>query len=146
MDVEYEDGTSPRRTLSSLPIELLICIISLVTARDKAKIRNVSQRLRSVVNETPSLWKEFVWPCYHNGDEGCVNNVLKMCGVYVQFLSFPHRHVTPLKLVKMLGYCSNVIELSLPTTKLDLEQLGKVVKLMTGLQKLDTVVSNNYLN
>ena len=138
MDVEYKDGTSPRSTLSSLPIELLICVISLLTTRDKAKIRNVSQRLRSVVDETPSLWKEFMWPCYHNGDEGCVNNVLKVCGEYVQHLSFSHRHVTPSKLVKMLEYCSNVIELNLPTTKLDPEQLGKVVKLMTGLQKLDT--------
>jgi len=109
-----------------------------LTTHDKAKIRNVSQRLRSVVDETPSLWKEFVWPCYHNGDEECVNNVLKVCGEHVQHLSFSHRHVTPSKLVKMLGHCSNVIELNLPTTKLDLEQLGKVVKLMTGLQKLDT--------
>jgi len=114
-----------------------------LTTRDKAKIRNVSQRLRSVVDETPSLWKQFVWPCYHNGDEGYVNNVLKVCGEYVQYLSFSHRHVTPSKLVKLLGYCSNVIELNLPTTKLDLEQLGKVVKLMTGLQKLDTKWDDN---
>jgi len=79
-----------------------------------------------------------VWPFYHDGDEVCVNRMLKVCGRYVKHLSFPHRHGTPSKLVQLLEYCSNVTELYLPTTKLNPQQLGKVVKLMTCLQKLDT--------
>jgi len=127
-----------KSTFSTLPVKLLVCIISLLTTRDKAKMQNVSRRLRSVVSETPSLWREFVWPFYHDGDEGCVNRILKVCGRYVKYLSFPHHHATPSKLVQLLEHCSNVTELYLPTTKLTSQQLGTVVKLMTCLQKLDT--------
>ena len=122
-------------TLLALPTELLVHIALFLTeARDKANLRYVSRRLRSV-SETPSLWNEFVWPYYHTADEGCVNNVLKMCGSHLKRLSFPH-HMTSSKLTNMLEYCSNVIELSLPTTNLYPEQLGKTLLAMKHLQNL----------
>ena len=113
-------------------MDLLVSIISLLPAHDKVKLRYVSRRLRSV-SETPSLWRELVWRYSHTGDEGCVNNVLKVYGQHVKRLSF---HVTPSKL-KMLEYCSNVVKLSLPTTKLDPEKLGKILLNMRHLHQLD---------
>ena len=122
--------------LLSLPVELLVYIVSFLTStRDKVSLWNVSRRLRCVT-EIPSLWSEFVWTYYRSSDEGCVNNVLKVCGQYVKLLCFPH-HVMPLCLIKMLEYCSNVIELSLPATKLTPEQLELVIQPMIHLQKLD---------
>jgi len=122
--------------LLSLPTELLVHIASfLTTTRDRVTLWNVSRRLRSVT-EVPSLWSEFVWSYYRSSDEGCVSSVLKVCGQYVKHLSFPH-HVTPSKLVKMLDYCSNIIELSLPTTKLDTKQVETAVQLVAHMQKLD---------
>ena len=96
------------------------------------KLRYVSRRLRSV-DETPSLWRELVWPWHHTGD---VNNVLKVCGQHVKRLFFPN-HMTFSKLMKILEYCSNVMELSLPTTMLDPVQLKKILLHMKHLQKLD---------
>ena len=89
-----------------------------------------------------SLWREFVWPYYHTGDESCMNNALKVCGQHASRLCFPH-HVTPPKLVKILDYCSNVIELSLPTTKLDPDQLAKVVQNVEHLWLLDIQWNSN---
>ena len=130
------DETQCDNILLSLPVELLAHIVSfLTTTRDRVALWNVSRRLRSAT-EVPSLWNEFVWTYYRSSDEGCMNNVLKVCGQHVKQLSFPH-HVTPSKLVKMLDYCNNVIELSLPTTKLNPDQLETVVQIMTHLQKLE---------
>ena len=127
---------TPLITLLTLPTELLVYIMSFLTAvRDKARLRYVSQKLRDV-SETPSLWREFAWPYYHNGDEGCVNNVLKVCGQHVKRLFFPH-HVIPSKLIKMLEHCSNVIELRLPKTDLSHKQLENILLNMARLQKLD---------
>ena len=82
----------------SLPVELLVYIISfLPTVRDKVKLRYVSRRLR-VVSETPSLWRKFVWPCYDRREERCVMNVLKACGVHIKILVFPD-HVTPSRIL-----------------------------------------------
>jgi len=46
----------------------LCCLIFIFTAR--IKLQYALKRLRSVIEETPSLsqWKEFVWP-YHNSCE-----------------------------------------------------------------------------
>jgi len=87
----------------TLPMEVLICIVSLLTAREKAKMRNVTQKLRSVVNETPSLWREFERPYYHTSEEGYVNSAI---GQYVKRVSFPH-YMTPAKLVEMLQHSCN---------------------------------------
>ena len=131
---EEQDEEQPI-TLLALPTELLVHIISFIsTTRDRAKLRCVSRRLRSVI-ETPSLWREFVWPYYHTSDEGCVTNVLKACGEHIMRLAFPH-HVMPY-LVNLAPYCSNVVELSLPTTKLLPNHVGFIMKNMKHLQKLD---------
>ena len=114
-------------------------MITILPVRDKVKLRYVSRRLRRGLrsaSETPSLWKDFVWPCYHTGDESCMNNVLKVCGRHVKRLSFSN-HVTFSKLVRMLDYCSNVMELSLSTTKLGPDQLGKGLQRTKHIQKLD---------
>jgi len=54
----------------------------------------------------------------------------------VKRLSFPH-HVTFSKLVKMLGYCSNVTKLILPTTALNHDQLKDILSYMMYIEKLD---------
>ena len=66
--------------LLALPTELLVFVISLVAPlHERIKLRYVSRRLLYAC-ETPSLWREFVWPYFYSGDEACVNNVLKVCG------------------------------------------------------------------
>ena len=62
--------------------------------------------------------------------------MLKSCGEHVQLLSFPN-HVPPSKLIR-LDHCRNVIQLDIPTTKLDFEQVRSVLDNMKQLQKLDT--------
>ena len=130
------DRKSPS-TLLSLPVELLVYIFTfLPTPRDKAKLRYVSRGLQSVI-ETPSLWSEFVWPYYDTREETCVCHLLKSCGGCIKRLSFPDHVPPPVKLVSVLQNCNNLIELSLPTTKLDIEQLGKAVQYMVQLCNLD---------
>ena len=123
--------------LLSLPTELLVLILSFLRSfRDKIKFRYVSRRLGSVI-ETPSLWREFVWPYYDDREEVCINNVLKTCGKYVKRMAFPD-HVTASKLVEMLQYCSGVTHLSLPEgTKFNARQLRKSVEHMGHLECLD---------
>ena len=122
--------------ISSLPVELIFLILSYLPASDRITLRCVSKWLR-VICETPSIWANFEWPTYSClRDEECVSNVLKWCGEHVKLLSFPD-HVTPSSLVKLLNYCSNVMMLKIPTTKLDHEQLKSVLDLMKCLQKLD---------
>jgi len=105
--------------LLALPTELLVYIISFLSSlRDKVKLRYTSKWLRCVIEETPSLWKKFVWPCYDSREECSVKEVIKVCGQYIKVLSFPKCRVA-FTLVEMLQCCSNVQYLSLPSTKLD---------------------------
>ena len=135
-------GQEPSDELLSLPTELLVHILSFLTsARDKVKLRYVSRRLRSVT-DTPSLWREFMWPYYYGSDEGSVNNLLKVCGQHVKRLSFPH-HVTPSNFVEILKYCNGVVDLHLPTTKLNPKQLEATVLHMRQLQRMDVLWDNN---
>ena len=142
-----DDSTTDDNTESvyivSLPVELLVYIISfLPTARDKVKLRYVSQRLR-VVSETPSLWREFVWPLYDHREKRSVMNVLKACGDYLKRLIFSD-HVTPSTLMEVLSHCSNLTQLSLPPqTKLDSEELRLAVQHMDHLEKLEVQLSTD---
>lgn len=122
--------------LLALPTELLVHIVSLLPSiRDRVKLRYVSHKLQSVV-ETPSLWREFEWLFYDDREEGCLNNVLKTCGKYVEHLSAPN-HVTSSKLVDMLQYCIAVTQLNLPVgTNFSPDQLRKILEQMTQLQLL----------
>jgi len=135
--VEAEDVGEGLSKLLTLPTELLALIFSFVgTIRDKIKIRYVSRRLRSVM-ETPSLWREFVWPYYDDREELSINIVLRTCGKYVKRMSFPD-HVPPLKLANMLQYCGSVTHLNLPKgTQFSARQLKGFVEHMEKLQYLN---------
>ena len=126
----------PLYTLLSLPIELLVYIFSFVTsARDKAKLRYVSQRLLEAV-ETPSLWRNFTWPHYDFREERSIEGAFKSCGRHMKELSFPDRTLLP---VESLQHCSNVLRLSLPSVKLNFIQLRTVMQCMKKLQYLDVL-------
>ena len=132
--------TGPTSILN-LPVELLVYIIHfLPTVRDKVKLRYVSRTLR-VASETPSLWREFVWPLYDRREERSAINVLKACGDYIKRLMFPD-HVPPTSLIEMLSHCKNVTQLSLPPgTKIDSEELRLAVQHMEHLEKLEVQLS-----
>jgi len=141
------DSSEDRRAdlngyILSLPTELLVIILSFLRdVRDKVKLQYVSRRFRSVSRETPSLWREFIWPNLDNHEEGCVKSVLKSCGRYIVQLSFPD-HVVPSKLTALLLHCSNLVQLSIPTSQLSPDQLMKVMKSAEKLQGLDIQWTN----
>ena len=141
--MEYTDtSTNEFVHFSSLPVELLVYIVSFLPLRDKVKLRYVSRTLRAV-SETPSLWSEFVWPLYDRREERSVMKVLKICGDYIKQLIFPD-HVTPSVLYKMLSYCKNVTQLSLPSvTKVDSKMLRIAVQHMNRLEKLQVQLSTD---
>ena len=82
-----------------------------------------------------------MWP-YDSRQKCTVKEVLKLCGQYIRVLSFPNGRV-PSTLVEMLQYCSNVQHLSLPSTKLDPEQVRKITHHMMCLQTLQLKVGDN---
>jgi len=124
-------------SLLALPAEVLVYILSFLTSVSKelVKFRYVSRKLRSVC-ETPSLWRCFAWSKFNAKEERCVKNVLKGCGEHVRQFSFSH-HVMPSKLIAMLKYCSNIVHLSIPTTRISIDQLGKAVDVLRNLESLD---------
>ena len=137
------DRASPQCILLTIPSELLVFIISfLSTPCDRLALRYVSRRIRTV-SETPSLWRELVWPYHLNGYEGCMNGALKHCGQHIRRFFFP-THVIPSKLPRILEHCSNVIQLSLPTTKLSSEQLGSAMQQLRNLQRLNIQWETNF--
>jgi len=126
-----------RSLLFALPTELLVYIISFVSSlRDRIKLRYVSKWMKHMVEETPSLWKEFVWPYYDRREEYRVKEVLKACGQHIRELSFPYCRV-PSTVIEMLPFCSKVQYLSLPLTRLDNELVTKALQLVHYLQTLD---------
>ena len=140
------DEESPSVFLA-LPAELLVHIMSFLTTRDRVVLRYVSQRLRSLC-EAPSAWTDFVWPHYHISDEGYVMHLLKRHGKYVKRLSFPdsmkgiasREPASSLtsSLVKVIGCCSNVVQLSLPSAELGSEKVRVILLPQLGaLQRLD---------
>ena len=135
--VENPDHQAPSVNLMSLPVELLVYIVSfLQSTRDLVKLRYVSRTLKAVT-ETSSLWNEFVWPLYDPREELSVMNVLKNVGKYVKRLIFPN-HVAQSKLLGMAGLCRNVTHLALPAvTELDLDKVKQIVLPMRSLEKLE---------
>ena len=127
------DSSCRSYTLVALPMELLIYIFSFVTStRERVKLRYVSQRLRAAM-ETSLLWRDFIWPHFDFSEERSINSVLHACGTHVKQLSFPDL-VIPLKSLQL---CRNVVQLSLPSTKLSLTQLKTIMQSMRKLQYLD---------
>ena len=130
-----EDPETPN--LLSLPTEVLVKIMLLLPETlDRIRLRYVSRRLWSI-SETPSVWRELVWPDCDRREENCLCNVLKISGIHTRRLSFPQHVIGPLALpnivrtvskdnqtilklvemsevLKILQYCSNVTHLSLP--------------------------------
>ncbi|XP_065906237.1 F-box and leucine-rich repeat protein 13-like [Dysidea avara] len=129
--------------LLTLPTELLVYIISfLFSLRDRVKLRYVSRWLKCVIEGTPLLWREFVWPYYDSREECSVKDLLKMCGQYIKVVSFPNCRI-PSRVVKMLQYCSNIERLSLPSNRLSPVQLRKIIHHMECLQILELKVDNS---
>jgi len=142
MDHNQVNSHKESINLLALPTELLVCIISFLSSlRDRVKLRYVSRWLRCVIDEMPSLWKEFVWPYYDSREECSVKEVLRVCGQHVKVISFPNCRV-PSALIEMLQYCRNVQHLSLPSTKLDPEQLRNTIH-MGCLQTLEIEVESD---
>jgi len=142
-ETEPEDNPGKSVNILSLPVELLVYIISfLPTIRDTIKLRYVSQRLR-VVSETPTLWSEFIWPLFDLREERSAQSVLKACGGHIKRMAFTD-HVWPSTLFEMLSHCSKVTHLSLPAeTELDSEQLRIAVQQMKNLVKLEMQLSSD---
>ena len=66
MPVTMDEDQRDSNFLLALPTELLVYIISLVAPlRERIKLRYVSRRLLYAC-ETPSLWREFVWPYFYH--------------------------------------------------------------------------------
>ena len=57
------------------------------------------------------MWREFVWHYYHTGDEGCVNNVLKVRGQHGETTILSSLCDSTIKAIED-AEGSNVIELS----------------------------------
>jgi len=133
--------------LSTFPPELLVYIISFLSACDKVKLRYVSRWLRCVIEGTPSLWGEFVWPYYGSYEECHVMEVLKKCGQHIKVLAFPSCEAT-LTLVEMLQYCKNVchyaILLSPETTDSCILLIRMVTHQMKFLQTLEVYFDLNF--
>ena len=123
--------------LVALPTELLLHIFTYLATdiRDLVKIRYVSRTLR-VACETPSLWRDFTWSQFDSREERCIRSLLKSCGKYIKRLSFPD-HIMPSKLASMLKCCNNLIQLSIPTSSLSADQLGKAIGPIRNLKMLD---------
>jgi len=128
----------PQYTLVLLPMELLVYIISFASStRDRVKLRYVSQRLRAAM-DTPSLWRDFTWSHFDFREKRSIESILKSRGENVKRLTFSD-HVIP---VKLLQHCCNLVQLSLPSAKLNLNQLRKAVKSLRKLQYLDVLWSS----
>ena len=137
------DGKRPLYTLLTFPVELLVYIFSFLTnARDKLSLSGVSRLFRSI-SQTPSLWREFIWPHLDSSEKPAVKNMLEYHGANIKQLCFID-HIKSFELGIMLHHCKHVVLLSLPvSTKLPPEQLGKVVRSMKNLQCLDTLCSTH---
>ena len=137
MDSATDDGED--RSLESLPTELLVYIASfLPTIREKAKLRYVSRKLRSV-GEASSLWREFVWPQYDSREEVCVKNLLDVCAHHVKRIGFPDR-VSLSGLLNPLSRCYKLTQLSLPSAELDglsPDQFRNTLQHMEQLERLE---------
>ena len=67
-------------SLSSLPMELIVYLLSFVTsARDKVILRYVSQRLRAAVESSP-LWRNFTWSHFDVREENSLRSLFESCG------------------------------------------------------------------
>ena len=137
MERPSHSGPLVQSNLASLPVEVLVYIVSFLSTRDKVIIRCVSKSLRSV-SEVSSLWEKFVWTCYAPRDERIIKLVSKIFGKHIKTYHFAD-HVAPSKLEVMLKYCKNVVHLSLPSFNyyINFKKLKTIVHGMASLQVLN---------
>ena len=169
----YSDKDAKTPNLLSLPTEVLLKIIShLPETLDRIRLRYVSRRLRSI-SETPSVWRELVWPDCDRHEENCLRHLLKICGIHIRRLYFPQHVIGPLALptivniiskdnqtilklvemsevLKILQYCSNVTHLSLPVLDHPIshdpdEELKEAIQKMEHLTSLSVHCHGSFL-
>ena len=104
-------------TLMTIPVEIIVHIISLLSTRDKIRIRCVSRSLRTIC-EIPLLWKEFSWSWYTPRNDISLMCVFKMFGKHIENFYFAD-NIAPSKLEVMLMYCKNLKQLSVPKVNYD---------------------------
>ena len=130
--------------MDNLPTELLVKLMSYLPTCDKVTMRYVSQRFKDV-SETPSLWKEFVWPYYEPRHVRSVSSVLKVSGEHVRKIFFP-AHVAATKILEMVHWCTKLQHVCLPEgCQLFLDDLRDIVQTLTHLQQLDVFIQGNFL-
>ena len=72
--------------------------------------------------ETSSLWRDFTWPCaVDHHEEHLIKCALSTCGSHIKRLSFSGGLGGIA--VTTLQHCRNLVRLSLPSAKLDHNQL-----------------------
>ena len=123
--------------LVTLPVEVLVYIVSFLPTRDKVVVRCVSKSLRSV-SEVPSVWEKFVWIRYAPRDEKIIKHALRIFGKHIKKFHFAD-HVAPSKLEVMLKHCKNVVHLSLPSFHycINFEKLKTILQGVASLQVLN---------
>ena len=130
--------------MDNLPTELLLKLMCYLPTRDKVTMRYVSRRFKDV-SETPSLWREFVWPDYEPLHVRSVISVLKASGEHVRKIFFP-AHVAVTKILEMVQCCTKLQHLCLPEGfQLLLDDLREIVQTLTHLQQLDVFIQGNFL-
>ena len=103
----------------------------LPTSRDLVRLQYVSRKIKSI-NETSTLWKNFLWPWYDSREERSVNEVLKACGTHIKRLTFPgvSRGMAPSTAIQLVQHCCNVTEITLGTCLLNGDEVQKVVEIL----------------
>ena len=144
MERPSHSGPIVQSNLASLPVEVLVYIVSFLSTRDKVIIRCVSKGLRSI-SEVSSLWETFVWTRYSPRDERIIKHVSKILGKHIKTYHFAD-HVAPSKLEVMLKHCKNVVHLSLPSFNyyINFEKLKTIVHGMASLQVLNIPLPRPY--
>ena len=75
--------------------------------------------LSTAAVETVSLWEDFMWTNFDFCKRRSIQSVFESCGRHIKRLSFPGDSVY----VRSLPHCDNVIRLSLPSFRLNVNQL-----------------------
>lgn len=146
MEQSSSSGDVAQITLETLPVEVLVYIVSFLRTREKVAIRCVSKALRSV-SEVPSLWEEFFWSRYAPRDEKLLKHLFKMFGKHIQRLRIVD-HIAQSKLEVMLKHCKNMVDLAVPSLNCygkHFERLKNIVHGMTSIQTLD-ILGPTYLD
>ena len=137
-----EGNTMDYNTLVTLPIEVLVHIVSFLPTCDKVRIRCISKTLRSI-SEVPSLWQDFIWSGYAPRDDKLLKHVLRVFGKHVKHFHFAN-YIASSKLEAMLKHCKNVTHLSLPSFRGNFDRLKKIVHCVGNIQILDVLSTCTY--